>query len=131
MRHIDTDHAILEEEEDETSSEPAEAITPTTDSHPPAFTHFDGPMDHHHHNAVSQSSASPMKPLMVTSPSTPSAAKIQKSPSSYKAPPVSSENITIPPKRSASNTLRNPFRRSSSNKVAAMQASPFNLAMNG
>lgn len=124
-RPIDCSAPIFEEDEDdnETSSEPVEAVTPTSDHHPhDAFhPHHVGSMES---NTGESATMSPMKPLVVDVPATP--------PPSHPHPALSTNNAehlppASPPRnghspvhKSARRSLRSLFRRSNSNNVAEM-----------
>jgi hypothetical protein len=62
-RSVDCSHPIFEEDEDETSSEPVEAITPTSDHHGHEFHHHVGSLGS---NAGASLAVSPMKLSLST-----------------------------------------------------------------
>lgn len=111
-RAIDAHGPILEEDEDETSSELTEAVTPTSDSHPPTFGHHDrfeqvngGGLIH---------PTTPQKPVIVNSPATPPTVKTPTIASSgFATPEVMPGTRPQPPKRTGSR-LRSLFRHSNS-----------------
>jgi protein-serine/threonine kinase len=112
-QHPLTTHVpIPEEDEDETSSEPAEAITPTTDSHPPFHHGIDGLTDFPH------------KPLMVNTPANVmlrDAAQISNKPLPTSAP-------TSQPSKPASKSIRALFRRSNSHATDQITYNPLNAS---
>ena len=124
-RSVDCSDPIFEEDEDdnETSSEPVEAVTPTSDhhSHDDFQHHYVGSMGSY--NGVS-AALSPMKPLMVTVPATPPPSDPHPVVSTYNShdlpPPSPSPNGQSPVKRSARHSIRSLFRRSNSTNVAEM-----------
>ena len=90
----------IPEDEDESSSEPAEAITPTSDSHPVSFVHH-GPNSH----VLSNVTSAPIKPA-----------------------PISSTQQFPPPKRSMTNTFKKAFRRSNSHSHDSPSNGAFNMS---
>ena len=100
--------------EDDTSSEPPEAITPTSDAHSPNFEH--------HGPTLTQPSSFPNNPTIITSAPTP--------PLKQRAMPTHPAPTAATPdngpekkeKRSVAKTIRNVFKRAgSSHAVEAMQ----------
>ena len=122
-RNLDSHGAILEEDEDETSSEPTEAITPTSDSHLSVLRHQDEQATNH--NSVPVDSVAPIKPLvtdsMATSPPTKPAATM---PLSEK--PLSSASPMRRAKlsRATSFKLKGLFRRTTSHEVDTLSGEP-------
>ena len=110
---------IPEEEEDESSSEPVEAITPTNDTYPHDFKHHDGFPEA---NGGALPSTLALKPLAInttaSSHSSSSGSKGASPPSSADSPTVASVyNAASPHSQSAHNSrsIRSLFRRSNSN----------------
>lgn len=96
---LDHNHPIMEEDEGETSSEPPEAITPTSDAHPLTFTHQES-------DGILRSSAVPtLKPLIVHSPAASPPKKLPAAPTAHL------------PARPPSKSFKSFFRRSNSNSV--------------
>ena len=118
-RLLDSTAPILEEEEDETSSEPAEAITPTSDSHPHSFAHHDGVSDAK--SGVLASTLNPSNPLILDTTAATSLFN------GHDPLPPSSNVASKPQRRSAANSLRSIFRRSNSQKVDTTLNSPFTM----
>ena len=98
----------IPEDEDESSSEPAEAITPTSDSHPVSFVQH-GTNSH----VLSNATSAPIKP-----PPTSTATTVL---------PSSNQQFQ-PPKRSMTSTLKKAFRRSNSHSHDSPSNGPFNMS---
>ena len=101
------------ESEDETSSEPAEAITPTSDAQGPSFTH------HGTDNALSTSPSQVNGPQIVNTPASPQAKNLAHRPApaaAAAAPAMSPSEGRTPnkPMRGLSKTFSKMFRRSNS-----------------
>lgn len=116
-RSIEPHDAIPEEDEDETCSELTETLTPTSDSHPPSFSHQDNfPTS----NGTDLAPSTPQRPVILSTPATPP----QLSPSATTAKRLAAPESTPPssrpqpPRRSGTGQkLRNLFRRSNSQGV--------------
>jgi protein-serine/threonine kinase len=112
---------IIEDDEDESSSDPCEAITPTSDSHPATFQH------HVPHPDLLPISTKPQ--IINTLPSPPRA---KSSTTTTNATNDNSPQKLLPDprpgslKRSMSSKFKNVFRRSNSHSHDGMK-SPFNL----
>lgn len=130
---VDCSDPILEEdEENETSSEPVEAITPTSDHHPHDFDHHVGSLGGNNNGIPAV--VTPMKPLIGTVPATPppSTSRPATSTQNHNGPQPSLpiQNSESPPKKSAAKTLRSFFRRTHSQNFATeMRTGP--CATNG
>jgi hypothetical protein len=113
---------IPEEEEDETSSEPAEAITPTSDSHPHPFRHHEG-VSEINGTALAHSVVS--HKLLSLNPSPPTRPAMPPHPISVPAPPSSDAGAVArrpnAPRRTASK-LKSFFRRSASHGAEELHA---------
>ncbi|MCJ1311569.1 hypothetical protein MMC25_005242 [Agyrium rufum] len=111
-----TSDITIPEEDEETSSEPAEAITPTSDSHPPTFTHHNGSAENDEHNTATPPPATPVKPLIANTPATPSPPNTAPG----RTNTISTINLGTPEatpksqKRIPSSSLRSFFRRTNS-----------------
>ena len=113
---------IPEEDEDETSSEPTEAITPTSDQHPHPFKHHDVVSEFHGgaiaHSIVSQQPISLNKFASALAPTSPSGST-----------PVILSDTGIPPKRPhgprrTASKLKSFFRRSTANGAEELLVNP-------
>lgn len=122
LRVVDAHDPIPEEDEDETSSEPTEAVTPISDSHPHHFRHHDDVSDVNGSSLTN--STVPQKLLMTSTPAPPP----------HPAPTATfntdgvSESANSPrrpfgPKRTASK-LKSLFRRSNSHEVENVPNTP-------
>ncbi|MCJ1474017.1 hypothetical protein MMC13_002675 [Lambiella insularis] len=97
---VEHDGPIVEEDEDGTSSEPAEAITPTSNSHS-SFTHLCN-------NGLGDSPPQTPsdKPLIINTPATPPASNVRSTPKPA--------NKTLPmdiPQSPSTNARMNPFKK--------------------
>lgn len=118
---VETHDPIPEEDEDETSSEPTEPVTPNSDSHPPPFGHHDGFAPVHANGLIHP--ATPQKPLIMKTPATPPHSNPSTTaPSRQATPDTMLPARPLPPKRGASK-FRTMFRRSNSHGVNELQTS--------
>ena len=116
---VETHDPIPEEDEDETSSEPTEAVTPTSDSQPPPFAHHDS-FSHINGNGLVHRTT-PQKPLIVNTPATPPYSNPSTTaPSREATPDAMLPGRPLPPKRAGSR-FRSMFRRSNSHVVDELQ----------
>lgn len=125
-RSVDCSDPIFEEDEDdnETGSEPVEAVTPTSDHH----SHDD--FQHHHIGSMGSNigvsaAVSPMKPLVETVPATPPPSDPHPAVSTFHThnlpqPSSPAQNEQPPVKKPARRSIRSLFRRSNSTNVAEM-----------
>ena len=122
--HVDAQESIPEEDEDETSSEPTEAITPTSDSHPHAFQDHDGLSDVHKGSYAS--TITPSKPLMASNPAAapPTTAPHSTPRHTVARPSIPPTSKPLPAKRSTSSTIKSLFRRSNSNNLEMLHSNP-------
>ncbi|KAI9729819.1 MAG: hypothetical protein M1834_006567 [Cirrosporium novae-zelandiae] len=120
-RPADIHDPIPEEDEGETSSEAVEPLTPTSDGHPHTFEHQ---LDDAIPTAIAHISA---KPLFITTPATPEQSRPPTAvsrPSHTSHPSHSSAPAKVQPtsptgksfRRTASNSIKSLFRRSSHNE---------------
>lgn len=105
--------SIPEEDEDETGSEPTEAVTPTSESHPPSFAHHDGAHDDKGGALSSSEPAAHKPPLIINTAATPPR-KTHVPPSSSTPKPSAPDITPQRLQRTASNSIRKLFRRSMS-----------------
>lgn len=110
---VETHDPIPEEDEDETSSEPTEPVTPTSDAHPPSFGHHDGFAPDHGHGLVHP--MGPPKPLIMNTPATPPHSNPSTAaPSRHATPETPPTARPLPPKRGGGSRFRTMFRRANS-----------------
>ena len=115
LRGVDPHDPIPEEDEDETSSEHTEAVTPTSDSHPHPIGHHDGVSEVNGHGLANTTSTP--KLLIVNTPATPVHSSPTAAPNSNAASDSpSSSRRPNGPKR-ATSKLKGLFRRSNSHEV--------------
>lgn len=121
-RH-DNQFAMAESEE-ESGSEPPEAITPTSDTHPPLS------FAHHGSDHALPPSTMPSKPQIINTTAAPPVVKESKTPKSSSSPNRAQdrkENGFEPPKRSVTKTIKRVFRRSNSQSYESSDRNPFNV----
>ncbi|MCJ1295218.1 hypothetical protein MMC34_006780 [Xylographa carneopallida] len=107
--HAEYDDPIVEEDEDETSSEHTEITTPLSNSRS-SFTHLhhDGVSDFHHPPAS-------VKPLIVSTPATPPATNdVRSTPVPIPSKPLPVDVVPSPSPNTKKNPFKSLFRRSNS-----------------
>lgn len=115
---VETHDPIPEEDEDETCSEPTEAVTPTSDSHPPVFGHHDE-FPHVNGNGLVPHMA--QKPLIMNTPATPPNSNPSTTAPSRQATPDTMLPAQPLPSKRAGSKFRSMFRRSNSHGADALQ----------
>lgn len=114
---VETHDPIPEEDEDESSSEPTEPVTPTSDSHPPAFGHHDSFAHVNGHGLVHPGTP---QPLIMKTPATPPQSNPSNAPSRQSTPDTVVPARPLPPIRPGAR-FRNIFRRSNSHAGDQLQ----------
>ena len=118
---------VHHEYEDDSSSEPPEAITPTSDSHPLSFAHHNPSADTHHDQLLPPSKLS-ARPHIINTAATPPLPQGQNAPVLARPPPQPTPpSPTEKEKGSLSKKLKHVFRRSNSHSTQLSHSNPFNL----